>query len=133
MTKFRAPDYTPVPSGTYAAWFESAEERESERGGYVRWGWRIADGEFAGQMVFGNTSMNFGPQAKSRRWLEAILARRIEPDEEVNPDYLTGEIHLIRVENTAPGSQGRVLGKVADVLGPVNTPDGQNCTIPQGD
>lgn len=120
MTTFKAPDYTPVPPGIYTARFEGTEERESERGGYVRWGWRIAYGEFAERMVFSNTSTNFGPQAKARKWLESMLDRQIEPGEEVDPDDLIGEIHTIRVENTAPDSQGRVFDNVAEVLGPVD-------------
>jgi hypothetical protein len=123
MAKFKAPDYTPVPSGTYATRFEGTEDRESDRGDYVRWGWRIANGEFADRMVFGNTSMNFGPQAKARKWLESMLDRQIEPGEEVDPDDLIGEIYTIRVENTAPDNQGRVFDNVADVLGPVDDSD----------
>ena len=123
MTKFKAPDYTPVPPGIYTGRFEGTEERESERGGYVRWGWRIMDGEFAGRVVFCNTSMNFGPQAKARKRIEAMLDRRIEPGEEVDPDDLIEKGYTIRVENTAPDSQGRVFDNVADVLGLGNDAD----------
>jgi hypothetical protein len=123
MTKFRAPDYTPVPGGIYPARFEGTEDRDSERGGYVRWGCRIADGEYAGRMVFGNTSTNFGPLAKARKWLESMLDRRIEPGEEVDPADLIGETYTIRVENTAPDSQGRVFDNLADILGPKDDPD----------
>jgi hypothetical protein len=122
MTTFKAPDYTPVPGGIYPGRFEGTEERESERGGYVRWGWRIVHGEYAGRMVFGNTSTNFGPQAKARMWLEAMLDRRIEPGEEIDPDDLIGETYAISVENTAPDSRGRVYGNVADVRGPLDDP-----------
>ena len=123
MTKFKALDYTPVPPGIYTGRFEGTEERESERGTYVRWGWRTVGGKFADQMVFGNTSTNFGPQAKARKWLEAKLNRQIEPGEEVDPDDLIGETYTIRVENTVPDSQGRVFDNVADVIGPVQDPD----------
>jgi hypothetical protein len=125
MTTFRAPDYTPVPSGVYRARFEGTEERDSERGGYVRWGWRIVEDEFADRMVFGNTSTNFGPKAKARGWLEAMLDRPIDPGEEVDPDDLTGKTYTIRVENTAPDARGRVYDNVADVLGPAEEPDGE--------
>ena len=123
MTTFKAPDHTPVPSGIYTAQFEGTEQRESERGPYVRWGWRIVSGKSAGRQVFDNTSTNFGPQAKARKRLERMLGRRIEPGEEVDPDDLTGELYTISVENTAPDSQGRVYDNVADVLGPVDDPD----------
>ena len=123
MTTFKAPDYTPVPSGIYPGRFEGTEERESERGGYVRWGWRIVEGKLAGRMVFGNTSMNFGPQAKARKWLESMLDRQIEPGEDVDPEDQIGKTYTIRVENTVPDSQGRVYDNVADVLGPVDDPD----------
>lgn len=123
MTKFRAPDYTPVPPGIYKGRFEGTEERESERGSYVRWGWRTVGGKFANRLVFGNTSRNFGPQAKARKWLESMLEHLIEPGEEVEPDDLIGEVYSIRVENTVPDSQGRVFDNVADVLGPVDDPD----------
>jgi hypothetical protein len=123
MTKFKAPDYTPVPSGVYRARFEGTEERESERGHYVRWAWRMVEGEFADRMVFGNTSQHFGPQAKARKWLEAMLNRPIEPGEEVDPDDLAGKAYTIRVENTAPDARGRVYDNVADVLGPAGEPD----------
>jgi hypothetical protein len=123
MPKFKAPDHTPVQRGTYLARFEGTEERESDRGGYVRWGWRIASGEFAGRMVFGNTSMNFGPQAKARGWLEAKLDRPIEPGEVIDPDDLIGELYAICVENTAPDAQGRVFDNVTDVIGPAEESD----------
>ena len=123
MTKFKALDYTPVPPWIYTGRFEGTEERESERGTYVRWGWRTVGGKFADQMVFGNTSTNFGPQAKARKWLEAKLNRQIEPGEEVDPDDLIGETYTIRVENTVPDSQGRVFDNVADVIGPVQDLD----------
>ena len=123
MTKFKAPDYTPVPPGIYTGRFEGTEERDSERGDYVRWGWRIIKGEFAERVVFGNTSTNFGPQAKARKRLESMLNRRIEPGEEVDPDDLIGEVYTIRVENTAPDNQGRVFDNVADVLGSVDDSD----------
>jgi hypothetical protein len=120
MTTFKAPDYMPIPSGTYPARFEGTEDRDSERGGYVRWGWRTVGGKFPDRAVFGNTSTNFGPQAKARKWLERMLDRPIEPGEEVDPDDLIGEVYTIRVENTAPDSQGRVFDNVADVVGPVD-------------
>jgi len=123
MTKFRAPDYTPVPREVYRGQFDGTEERESERGSYVRWGWRIVEGEFAGRMVFGNTSTNFGTQAKARRSLEAMLNRPIEPGEEVDPDDLADKTYTIRVEHTAPDARGRVYDNVADVLGPADEPD----------
>jgi hypothetical protein len=119
MTIFRAPDYTPVPSGVYRARFEGTEDRDSERGGC------IVKGEFADRMVFGNTSTNFGPQAKARGWLEAKLDRPIEPGEEVDPDDLIGKLYTIHVENTAPDAQGRVYDTVADVLGPADESDGE--------
>jgi hypothetical protein len=123
MTKFIAPNYTPVRRRIYPARFEGTEERESDRGDYLRWGWRIVGGEFAGRMVFGNTSMNFGPQAKARGWLEAMLDRPIEPGEEIDSDDLIGKVYMIRVENTAPDAQGRVFDNVADVLGPADESD----------
>ena len=123
MTTFIAPDYTPVPSGDYRARFEGTEERESERGGYVRWSWRIVEGEFAGRMVFCNTSLSFGPQAKARGRLEGMLDRPIEPGEEVDSDDQIGKVYLIRVENSAPDAQGRVFDNVADVLGPADEVD----------
>jgi len=123
MTTFKAPDYTPVPPGIYTGRFEGTEERESERGNYVRWGWRTVGGKFADRMVFGNSSLHFGPRAKARKWLETMLARQIEPGEEVDPDDLIGEVQTIRVENTAPDSKGRVFDNVAVVLGPVDDPD----------
>ena len=49
-----------------------------------------------------------------------MLDRPIEPGEEVDPDDLIGEVYTIRVENTAPDSQGRVFDNVADVVGPVD-------------
>ena len=123
MTKFKAPEYPPVPPGKYPGRFEGTEERQSERGDYTRFGFGIVEGKFAGRMVYGNTSLNFGPRAKARKWLEAMQARRIEPGEEVDPDDLVGEVYTIRVENSAPDSQGRVFDNVADVLGPVDDPD----------
>jgi hypothetical protein len=99
MTVFIAEDYEPLPPGLYVGKLLDIESRESANGEYRRWSWEILEGPYAGQKVYANTSTNFGPQAKPRRWVENILDRELEAGEEIRTEDLAGGKHHLMVEN----------------------------------
>src|SRR5918994_5701135 len=88
MTLGVAEPYEPLLPGLYVGELLDVESRESTNGQYRRWCWEILEGPYAGQKVYANTSINFGPQAKARLWVENILGRELEAGEQISTDDL---------------------------------------------
>jgi hypothetical protein len=110
---FIAEDYEPLPAGLYVGKLLDIEPRESANGEYRRWSWEILDGPYAGQKVFANSSTNFGPQAKARRWIENVLGRELEGGEQISVEDLVGDKHHVMVENIK--RDGRTFDNVSAV------------------
>jgi hypothetical protein len=110
---FIAEDYEPLPAGLYVGKLLDIEPRESANGEYRRWSWEILDGPYAGQKVFANSSTNFGPQAKARRWIENVLGRELEGGEQIGVEDLVGDKHHVMVENIK--RDGRTFDNVSAV------------------
>jgi hypothetical protein len=113
MTLWVVEDYKPRPPGLYVGELLNIESRESENGEYMRWSWKILEGSYAGQLVYANTSTNFGPQAKARQWVENILDRELEAGEEVRIEDLVGGKHRLMIENVK--RDGRTFDNVSAV------------------
>ena len=113
MTLFTAEEYNPLPPGLYVARLLDIESRESENGEYRRWSWEILEGPEAGRQVYANTSINFGPQAKARQWVENVLGRSLEAGEQVGTEDLVGDKHHLMVENVK--RDGRTFDNVSTV------------------
>jgi hypothetical protein len=110
---FVAEDYEPLPQGLYVGKLLDIEARESANGEYRRWSWEILDGPYAGQRVYANSSINFGPQAKARQWVENILGRELRAGEQVGTEDLVGGKHHLMVENVK--RDGRTFDNVSAV------------------
>jgi hypothetical protein len=113
MTLWVAETYEPLPPGLYPGQLVDIESRESANGQYRRWGWEIVEGPYAGRKVYANTSTNFGPQAKARRWVENILGRELEAGEQIGIEDLVGGKHHLMVENVK--RDGSVFDNVSTV------------------
>jgi hypothetical protein len=113
MALFIAQDYEPLPAGLYVGKLLDIESRESANGEYRRWVWEIVEGPYAGRKVYANTSTNFGPQAKPRRWVENLFGRELEAGEQVGVEDLVGDKHELIVENVK--RDGRTFDNVSAV------------------
>jgi hypothetical protein len=113
MTLWVAETYEALPPGLYPGQLVDIESRESANGQYRRWGWEIVEGPYAGRKVYANTSTNFGPQAKARRWVENILGRELEAGEQIGIEDLVGGKHNLMVENVK--RDGSVFDNVSTV------------------
>lgn len=76
--------------GVYPATWLSIEivenpESQFDQKEYLRWKFHVYHNE-EGSELTANSSMAFGPKAKGRKWMEAILRRPIETGEEIDPE-----------------------------------------------
>ena len=110
---FVAEDYEPLPPGLYVGKLLDIESRESANGEYKRWSWEILEGPHVGQKVYANSSINFGPQAKARQWVENVLDRELKAGEQVDVHDLVGGKHHLMVENIK--RDGRTFDNVSAV------------------
>jgi hypothetical protein len=90
----------------YPCVLEQVEEREvkfqkkdkatglktNEQGVFYKWRWkfRIIEGEFAGDLLYGESSSEFSTRDdnKIRQWSEALLGREMEIGEELDTDSM---------------------------------------------
>ena len=85
----------PQPRGVYDAILKSVEERTSgaNGGSYFLWTW-VAHNRRGDEVTFTATSsLKFGPEAKPRKWVHALLGRELTKDEAragLNTDELEG-------------------------------------------
>jgi hypothetical protein len=88
--KFVATGYEVLPLGTYPARFLGVEQAYKEQTGarYLRWKWEATTPEGDLVTVSDLSSLNFGPKAKARAWVEGMLGRSMAIGEEIDPDDL---------------------------------------------
>lgn len=77
---------------------------------YRRWTFEITEEGYEGTELLASSSMAFGPQAKARQWVEALVGRKIERGEKIAEDELVGrEVDLgIQLKETDRGTFPRV-------------------------
>lgn len=115
FTATDAADYEP---GVYRARLidlETAEgsvvdEKTGQPRPYIRWTFELLEEGYEARTLRGNSSANFGPQAKARAWAGALLGRMITAGEQVAEDDLIGrECDLmVTLEETDRGTFARV-------------------------
>lgn len=96
---FTATDTPAYEPGVYTAKLKELETAESsivdektgQKGLYMKWTFELLDDEYTGQTLRANSSMNFGPSAKARKWAEGLLGRKIESGESIEEDDLLGK------------------------------------------
>jgi hypothetical protein len=90
--RFRATSYqAQLKAGLYPALLVSIEEREGDHGAYLIWHFAVEGPDGKDIDVSTISSAKFSPQAKARKFAEAILKRTIKNGEELEPAELYSE------------------------------------------
>jgi hypothetical protein len=105
-----------IPDGVYAATAMGVEERppgENSKTTENWWCWNLImqSGPRCGAEISAGSSMKTGPSAKARRWVEALLGRELEDDEEFELDAIFPKDCQILVRKNARG-----FASVQDIL-----------------
>lgn len=79
-----------IEDGVYPATLMGLEEQAATQGKedwgpQLKWTFQVYDSE-DGQEIPAWSSMRFGPKAKARKWLQAILGRQFQDGEEIEVD-----------------------------------------------
>jgi hypothetical protein len=96
---FTATERTLLPVGTYAATFTEVERRTGQLGDYLHWKFET---EHDDQIVTltANSSLNTGPSSKARKWVEALMGRRLGGGESLDLMRLSGRACLLALTQT---------------------------------
>jgi len=86
------------------------DEKTGQPRPYIRWTFELLEEGYEARTIRGNSSTNFGPQAKARAWAEALLGRKITAGEQVSEDDLSGKecILMVTLEETDRGVFAKV-------------------------
>jgi hypothetical protein len=113
--KFKATSYqAQLKPGLYPASVVAIEEREGDHGEYLIWHFVVHDERGQEINVSTLSSAKFSPQAKARKFAEAILQRTIRNGEELEPAQLYSESCqiLVTVEPLADGGSRNSIEQV---------------------
>jgi hypothetical protein len=94
---FEATETPVLPAGIYRAKLSKIEQRQSKQastfsgdGTYLSWQFEVTQDGHDGELVYANSSTNFGPKANARKWAEGILGRKLAAGETVREEALVG-------------------------------------------
>lgn len=96
MALFEATEVTLEP-GVYRAKLKTVEEstwlgyNSGQEEPCIRWVFEITEEGSEDQSIDAKSSTAFGPNSKARAWSEALLARKIEAGEKLDPPDLLGK------------------------------------------
>lgn len=79
---------------------------------WLKWTFHVYDSE-EGQEMTAASSTAFGPKAKARGWVEALLARQLTPGEEIDTDTIAPRDGQVVVKNDPESGFARIV----DVMG----------------
>lgn len=102
--------------GAYRARLKGIEEADGsnfetgEPEKYRRWTFEIREEGFEGTELSASSTMAFGPLSKARRWVEALLGRKVERGEKIGLADLQGlEVDLgVVLKETDRGSFAKI-------------------------
>ena len=77
---------------------------------WYKWLFQVYDSE-QGQEMSAGSSIRFGPKAKTRQWIEALLQRKLEVGEEIDPEGLCPKDCQVVVKHDETG-----FVRITDVL-----------------
>lgn len=98
--RLRVPDTTTLRPGAYEAVLERIELRESDDGReYLRWSFEVRTRTGTTRLT-ATSSTSLGPRSKTRRWLESLLGRPLQPGEEIDLTVLEGTPCTVVVATT---------------------------------
>jgi hypothetical protein len=94
------------PAGQYVVSLKEIEAIESDFGPQWRWIFQIKSvvyssddeaEEFIGEDLWGFSSQGLGPSHKARKWIEALMQRKLEEGEEVEESDIIGQLAVANV------------------------------------
>jgi len=74
---------------------------------WFKWTFHVYDTD-EGQELTGASSMAFGPKAKARQWLEAILGKKFEPGEELETETICPKDCQVIIKNDPDSGFARI-------------------------
>lgn len=109
-----------IEDGVYDATLLNIEEQEPQAPTtripdpkpWLKWFFHVYDSE-EGQELTAVSSMNFSPKAKPRKWVEAILARKLTPGEEIDTETLCPHECQVVIKNDPDTG----FARIEDVMG----------------
>ena len=109
-----------IDDGVYDATLLSIEEQDPQAPStripdpkpWLKWFFHVYDTE-EGQELTAVSSINFSPKAKPRKWVEALLARKLEPGEEIDTDTLPPKDCQVVIKNDPDTG----FARIEDVMG----------------
>jgi len=115
------PADTIIPPGKYKAELEAIEPVTTSRGDALKYRFRIeGDNEFNGKTITGLVPASVRIGSKNCEWVEALLGRQLEPDEQINWRGLIGSRAIILI---AHRKDGRMIFANVVAVYDINTPD----------
>lgn len=79
---------------------------------WLKWTFHVYDSE-EGQELTAASSTSFGPKAKARQWVEAIMGKKLESGEEIDTDALCPRDCQIVIKNDPDSGFARVQDVMA--------------------
>jgi len=124
-----------IDDGVYDATLMSIEEQDPQAPSpripdpkpWLKWFFHVYDTE-DGQELTAVSSINFSPKAKPRKWVEAILARKLDPGEEIDTDTLCPKDCQVVVKNDPDSG----FARIEDVMGVRRRPPVKKQTATEG-
>lgn len=106
-----------IDDGVYDATLLSIAETEAtpnspNQNPWFKWLFHVYDSD-EGQEMSAASSMAFSPKAKARKWIEAVLGKKLEPGQEIDTDTLCPKDCQVVIKNDADSG----FARIQDVLG----------------
>ena len=110
-----------IDDGVYDATLMRIEEQDPQAPSpripdpkpWLKWFFQVYDDSEDGPELTAVSSINFSPKAKPRKWIEALLGRKLNPGEEVDTDGLCPKDCQIVIKNDPDTG----FARIEDVMG----------------
>jgi hypothetical protein len=122
MAKLTATQGMQIDDGSYEATLLSIEECEPtpnspNQNPWLKWIFHVYISE-DGTELSAASSMAFGPKAKARGWMEALLGRKLAPGEEIDTETICPRDCQVVIKNDATSG----FARIEDVMAPRRRP-----------
>ena len=133
MPKLTATAGLDIDDGTYEATLLDIQvaqptEKSPNQNEWLKWIFQVYDGSQDGVEMMVGSSFSFSTKSKARGWVEALLARKMERDEEIDTDTLCPKECQVTVKKDLDSG----FTKIIDVMAPRKRPAPQRPAQAQG-
>lgn len=123
MPKLTATSGIDIEDGTYEATLLDIQvaqptEKSPNQNEWLKWIFQVYDGSQDGVEMMVGSSFSFSTKSKARGWVEALLARKMERDEEIDTDTLCPKECQVTVKLDLDSG----FKKIIDVMAPRKRP-----------